>query len=484
MPRDGAARSGRVGGWALRRRRPRRRALCAVVRIRRGRAAQSLARPHRRRSVDQTGPLPRFRQFRLARLRRPGVAGADGPRPSRRARPHEDAGRPRSPCVGDLQVALRSLSARAGRPGADAGEMGQLRRTRTLAAPAPTIEPRRSLRSLPSPISIRRVSRRANFSARWLRRMAPMCATRCGSTRPSSTRSSVTAGSSRDLAPTLAAPAHFDVGSIAVKAAWRILDRRPTRPPSAAATTSSRARKWSTSPRVSPRASPSAPNTTSPWSDCTSRSKRSTGRSGCGARSSTSTMCRRSAAAVRASRMRKTRMRPIRSTIPPRSKPTSRRRWTRPWRNRSDRPTRRRSDPEPTQVVRRHPINPETMAMNRAYWSLPEVRGTVWAHYMLVATQWPTVTQPPTPDNDGRYFPGPRIDPNTPGEPYQVDETKMTNRTRISPTSRWRPMRRMRPRAACPAITPSPMRSAATSSRFCPAPIDDVSRDAPLSSRC
>jgi hypothetical protein len=81
-------------------------------------------------------------------------------------------------------------------------------------------------------------------------------------------------------------------------------------------------------------------------------------------------------------------------------------------------------DPTPTQVVRRRPINPETMAMNRAYWSLPEIRGTVWAHYMLVATQWPTVTQPPTPDNDGRYFPGPRIDPNTPGEPYQVDETK------------------------------------------------------------
>jgi hypothetical protein len=42
----------------------------------------------------------------------------------------------------------------------------------------------------------------------------------------------------------------------------------------------------------------------------------------------------------------------------------------------------------------------------------------------LPATQWPTVTQPPTPDNDGRYFPGPRIDPNTPGEPYQVDEKK------------------------------------------------------------
>ena len=81
-------------------------------------------------------------------------------------------------------------------------------------------------------------------------------------------------------------------------------------------------------------------------------------------------------------------------------------------------------DPEPTQVIRKHPINAETMAMNRAYWALPEIRGTVWAHYMLVATQWPTVTQPPTPDNDGRYFPGPRIDPNTPGEPYQVNEKR------------------------------------------------------------
>jgi hypothetical protein len=77
--------------------------------------------------------------------------------------------------------------------------------------------------------------------------------------------------------------------------------------------------------------------------------------------------------------------------------------------------------PEPTQVIRKHPINPETMAINRAYWALPEIRGTVWANYMLVATQWPTVTQPPTPDNDGRYFPGLRIDPSTPAEPYQAE---------------------------------------------------------------
>ena len=81
-------------------------------------------------------------------------------------------------------------------------------------------------------------------------------------------------------------------------------------------------------------------------------------------------------------------------------------------------------NPEPTQVVRKRPINPETMAMNRAYWSLPEIRAPFGPHYMLVATQWPTVTQPPTSDNDGRYFPGPRIEPNTPGEPYQVGEKK------------------------------------------------------------
>jgi hypothetical protein len=77
-------------------------------------------------------------------------------------------------------------------------------------------------------------------------------------------------------------------------------------------------------------------------------------------------------------------------------------------------------DPEPMQVVRKHRIHPRIMAMNRAYWSLPEVRGTVWANYMLVATQWPTVTQPPAPDNDGRYFPGLRIETGTPAEPYQT----------------------------------------------------------------
>jgi hypothetical protein len=77
-------------------------------------------------------------------------------------------------------------------------------------------------------------------------------------------------------------------------------------------------------------------------------------------------------------------------------------------------------DPEPVQVARLHPINPELMALNRAYWSLPALRDTVWANYMMVATQWPTVTQPIGPDNDGRFFPGLPVEPNSPVEPYQI----------------------------------------------------------------
>ena len=60
--------------------------------------------------------------------------------------------------------------------------------------------------------------------------------------------------------------------------------------------------------------------------------------------------------------------------------------------------------------------------MNRAYWALPGVKGTVWERYMLVASQWPTVTQPPGPQNDGTYFPGLTLDPDTPREPYQSSD--------------------------------------------------------------
>jgi hypothetical protein len=63
-------------------------------------------------------------------------------------------------------------------------------------------------------------------------------------------------------------------------------------------------------------------------------------------------------------------------------------------------------DPSPMQVVRRHPIDPSNMAVNRAYWNTPGVKGTVWERYMLVAVQWPTSREPPAPTNDGGYFPG------------------------------------------------------------------------------
>jgi hypothetical protein len=89
-------------------------------------------------------------------------------------------------------------------------------------------------------------------------------------------------------------------------------------------------------------------------------------------------------------------------------------------------------DPAPTQVVRRHPIHAETMAMNRAYWGLSGIKGTVWEHYMLVATQWPTVTRPSGPQNDGVYFPGETPPPDAPRENYQSSDPlkeKLVNTT-------------------------------------------------------
>ena len=81
-----------------------------------------------------------------------------------------------------------------------------------------------------------------------------------------------------------------------------------------------------------------------------------------------------------------------------------------------------RVGPAPMQVVRRHPIHASTMATNRAYWALPGIKGTVWEHYMLVASQWPTFTNPTGPENDGLYFPGLTVDPDTPRENYQSSD--------------------------------------------------------------
>jgi hypothetical protein len=86
-----------------------------------------------------------------------------------------------------------------------------------------------------------------------------------------------------------------------------------------------------------------------------------------------------------------------------------------------------RLDPIPMQVVRRHPIHPSTMAMNRAYWALPGIRGTVWEHYMLVASQWPTIPAPPSPQNDGGYFPGQPLTADAPRENYQSADAPREN---------------------------------------------------------
>ena len=86
-----------------------------------------------------------------------------------------------------------------------------------------------------------------------------------------------------------------------------------------------------------------------------------------------------------------------------------------------------RIDPTPMQVVRRHPIHGPTMATNRVYWALPGIKGTVWAHYMLVASQWPTVPAPAGPQNDIGYFPGQPLEADAPRENYQSADAPHEN---------------------------------------------------------
>jgi hypothetical protein len=57
-------------------------------------------------------------------------------------------------------------------------------------------------------------------------------------------------------------------------------------------------------------------------------------------------------------------------------------------------------DPPPVQVIRQQAIEPKAMAMNEAYWNLPQIKGRVWQNYMLVMTQWPTAVVPESPGND------------------------------------------------------------------------------------
>ena len=81
-------------------------------------------------------------------------------------------------------------------------------------------------------------------------------------------------------------------------------------------------------------------------------------------------------------------------------------------------------NPEPNQVVRKKPIHLSTLAMSRYYWSLQGLKGTVWTHYMLTAVQWPSHGFPIDPYNDGTFFPEARKEnlANTTMETYFQDE--------------------------------------------------------------
>ena len=89
-------------------------------------------------------------------------------------------------------------------------------------------------------------------------------------------------------------------------------------------------------------------------------------------------------------------------------------------------------DPAPMQAVRRHPVDPSIMAVNRAYWNAAGIKGTVWERYMLVAVQWPTSRESPAPGNDGGYFPGGPDGAGAHDESYKstaAPEENLTNAT-------------------------------------------------------
>jgi hypothetical protein len=58
----------------------------------------------------------------------------------------------------------------------------------------------------------------------------------------------------------------------------------------------------------------------------------------------------------------------------------------------------------------------------------PEFDNFAWRAFIaLVASQWPTVTRPIDPQNDGVYFPGPAPPPDAPCENYQAIDTPKEN---------------------------------------------------------
>ena len=81
------------------------------------------------------------------------------------------------------------------------------------------------------------------------------------------------------------------------------------------------------------------------------------------------------------------------------------------------------ASPTAMQVIRKQALSPASMSMNNIYWNLPEIKGTVWQNYMLVMTQWPTQPLPEAPSNSGDPFPtsGSTLS-NTTMETYFQDE--------------------------------------------------------------
>ena len=67
------------------------------------------------------------------------------------------------------------------------------------------------------------------------------------------------------------------------------------------------------------------------------------------------------------------------------------------------------------------------MALNRAYWAMPGIKGTVWEHYMLVASQWPTFPVRSSPRQRRRLLPGEALDADAPRENYQAADAPKEN---------------------------------------------------------
>jgi hypothetical protein len=78
--------------------------------------------------------------------------------------------------------------------------------------------------------------------------------------------------------------------------------------------------------------------------------------------------------------------------------------------------------PSSMQVFRKHKISKQIMDMNRKYWALPGIEGTIWQNYMLVLTQWPTTVNSAGPTNPGEPWPDKKYNlSNTTMETYLQD---------------------------------------------------------------